>query len=101
MQEKYPQHITPASTIVKAFNMFLDDDSLSGKVAECVLQNVHFRDPHPVRPRSKVTTNYSRMRSPVRTLLRTKLVLCSNRHTMDRLAIEQSNLQIYRSCILE
>ena len=30
--------------------MFLDDDSLSGKVAECVLQNVHFRDPHPVFP---------------------------------------------------
>ena len=49
VEEKFPQHITPASTIVKAFNMFLDDDSLSGKVAECVLENVHFRDPHPVR----------------------------------------------------
>src|ERR1700721_241439 len=31
MQEKFPHYITPASTIVKAFNMFLDDDSLSGK----------------------------------------------------------------------
>jgi hypothetical protein len=48
VQEKFPQYITPASTIVKAFNMFLDDDSLSGKIAECVIDNVYLRDPHSV-----------------------------------------------------
>jgi 15-hydroxyprostaglandin dehydrogenase (NAD) len=49
VQEQYPQHITPASTIVNAFNMFLEDGSLSGKVAECVIDKVYLRDPHPVR----------------------------------------------------
>lgn len=48
MQEKFPHYITPASTIVKAFNMFLDDDSLSGKVAECVIDRIYLRDQHPV-----------------------------------------------------
>ena len=49
MQEKFPHYITPASTIVKAFNMFLDDDALSGKVAECVIDRIYLRDQHPVR----------------------------------------------------
>jgi len=48
MEEKFPHYITPASTIVKAFNMFLDDDSLSGKVAECVIDRIYLRDQHPV-----------------------------------------------------
>ena len=48
MQEKFPHYITPASTITKAFNMFLDDDSLSGKVAECVIDRIYLRDQHPV-----------------------------------------------------
>lgn len=48
MEEKFPHYITPAATIVKAFNMFLDDDSLSGKVAECVIDRIYLRDQHPV-----------------------------------------------------
>jgi hypothetical protein len=48
VEEKFPQYITPAATIVKAFNMFLDDEKLSGKVAECVIDNVYLRDPHSV-----------------------------------------------------
>ena len=48
MQENFPHYITPASTIVKAFNMFIDDDSLSGKVAECVIDRIYLRDQHPV-----------------------------------------------------
>jgi hypothetical protein len=48
MNEKFPHYITPASTITKAFNMFLDDDSLSGKVAECVIDRIYLRDQHPV-----------------------------------------------------
>src|SRR5271154_6405562 len=48
MQEKFPHYITPASCIVKAFNMFIDDDSLSGKVAECVIDRIYLRDQHPV-----------------------------------------------------
>jgi len=47
MQEKFPHYITPASTIVKAFNMFLEDDSRSGQVAECVLDEVFIREQHP------------------------------------------------------
>jgi hypothetical protein len=48
MHEKFPQHITPATTITKAFNMFIDDDTLSGKVAECVIDKIYLRDQHPV-----------------------------------------------------
>lgn len=48
MNEQFPHYITPASTIVKAFNMFLEDDSLSGKVAECVIDKIYLRDQHPV-----------------------------------------------------
>lgn len=48
MEEKFPHYITPASTVTKAFNMFLDDDSLSGKVAECVIDRIYLRDQHPV-----------------------------------------------------
>jgi len=48
MNEKFPHYITPASTITKAFNMFIDDDSLSGKVAECVIDRIYLRDQHPV-----------------------------------------------------
>jgi len=59
MEEKFPHYITPASTIVKAFNMFLDDDSLSGKVAECVIDRIYLRDQHPVSPLSpKHTSNH-------------------------------------------
>jgi len=47
MNEKFPHYITPASTITKAFNMFIDDDSLSGKVAECVIDRIYLRDQHP------------------------------------------------------
>ena len=50
MHEKFPHYITPASTITKAFNMFLEDDSLSGKVAECVIDKIYLRDQHPVCP---------------------------------------------------
>ena len=48
MDEKFPHLITPVETIVKAFNMFIEDDSLSGQVAECILENVHIREGLPV-----------------------------------------------------
>lgn len=57
MEDKFPHYITPASTIVKAFNMFLDDDSLSGKAAECVIDKIYLRDQHPVCS-SRTEANY-------------------------------------------
>ena len=57
MQEKFPHYITPASTITKAFNMFLNDDSLSGKVAECVIDRIYLRDQHPVCYTLRVLVN--------------------------------------------
>ncbi|EXJ62992.1 hypothetical protein A1O7_03436 [Cladophialophora yegresii CBS 114405] len=38
--------ITPTSTIVKAINNFLADDSLTGQVAECSGQDVIYRPPY-------------------------------------------------------
>jgi 15-hydroxyprostaglandin dehydrogenase (NAD) len=58
MEEKFPHYITPASTITKAFNMFLDDDSLSGKVAECVIDRIYLRDQHPVRYTLEIFANW-------------------------------------------
>ncbi|KAK0108150.1 hypothetical protein ONS95_002972 [Cadophora gregata] len=43
---KFPkEHITPMSTLIRAYDMFLDDSSLSGKVAETSLDQVHFQEP--------------------------------------------------------
>ena len=54
MHEKFPHYITPASTITKAFNMFIEDDSLSGKIAECVIDKIYLRDQHPVNLFDKI-----------------------------------------------
>lgn len=62
MNEKFPHYITPASTITKAFNMFLEDDSLSGKVAECVIDKIYLRDQHPVSPCFDTVDNSLRTR---------------------------------------
>jgi 15-hydroxyprostaglandin dehydrogenase (NAD) len=39
-----PEYLTPKSTIVRAVTGFIDDDSLTGQVAECSLGNVHYRE---------------------------------------------------------
>jgi hypothetical protein len=54
MDEKFPHLITPVETIVKAFNMFIEDDSMSGQVAECILENVHIREGLPVCVRTSI-----------------------------------------------
>ena len=38
-----PEWVTPKSTIVKAVTGFVDDDSLTGQVAECSVENIHYR----------------------------------------------------------
>ncbi len=43
---KFPkEHITPMSTVLRAYDMFLGDDKLSGKVVETSLDQVHFQEP--------------------------------------------------------
>ena len=37
------EHVTPKSTIVRAVTGFVDDDSLTGQVAECSVENIHYR----------------------------------------------------------
>ena len=45
MVEHFPQEkLTPVSTIVKAIAGFLDDDSVTGRVAECSSGNVIYRE---------------------------------------------------------
>ena len=39
------EHITPMSTLLRAYDMFLEDSSLSAKVAETSLDQVHFQEP--------------------------------------------------------
>lgn len=42
---KFPkEHITPVSTIVRAFEVFADDAKLTGQVAECSLDQIYYRD---------------------------------------------------------
>ena len=38
------EHITPMSTIMRAFQGFIDDGSLTGKVAECSLNEIYYRE---------------------------------------------------------
>ena len=38
-----PEHVTPKSTIVRAVTGFVDDASLTGQVAECSVENIHYR----------------------------------------------------------
>lgn len=38
-----PEFVTPRSTIVRAVNKFLDDDTLTGQAAECSGENIHLR----------------------------------------------------------
>lgn len=38
-----PEYVTPKSTIVRAVTSFVDDDSLTGQVAECSINNIHYR----------------------------------------------------------
>jgi len=41
-----PEYVTPHSTIVKAVEVFLDDDSKNGLVAECSGEKIYYRDQH-------------------------------------------------------
>ena len=38
-----PEWVTPKSTIVRAVTGFVDNDSLTGQVAECSVENIHYR----------------------------------------------------------
>lgn len=38
------EHLTPLSTIVRAFDNFARDATLSGKVAECSLEKIYYRE---------------------------------------------------------
>ena len=38
-----PEYITPPSTVVRAVQQFLDDDTLTGQVAECSGEAIHHR----------------------------------------------------------
>ena len=38
-----PEYLTPKSTIVRAVAGFIDDDSMTGQVAECSVDNIHYR----------------------------------------------------------
>ncbi|KAI5813483.1 hypothetical protein BZA77DRAFT_320993 [Pyronema omphalodes] len=43
--DSYPkEHITSMSTVIKCFNMFIDDDSMTGQCGECSLDQVYFRE---------------------------------------------------------
>ncbi|KAA8912027.1 hypothetical protein FN846DRAFT_897566 [Sphaerosporella brunnea] len=37
------EHITPMSTVLKAFNMFVDNDEMTGETGECSLDTVYLR----------------------------------------------------------
>jgi 15-hydroxyprostaglandin dehydrogenase (NAD) len=39
------EHITPLSTVNKAMDAFLVDDSLTGQAVELSQENIYFRDP--------------------------------------------------------
>ncbi|EKD19258.1 uncharacterized protein L3040_009301 [Drepanopeziza brunnea f. sp. 'multigermtubi'] len=39
------EHITPMSTVLRAYDMFLEDPKLSGKVVETSLDQVYFQEP--------------------------------------------------------
>ena len=41
-----PEYVTPHSTIVKAVDAFLDDDSKNGLAAECSGENIYYRPQH-------------------------------------------------------
>lgn len=38
-----PEHVTPMETVIKAFEMFLDNDDMSGEVVELTLDQLHHR----------------------------------------------------------
>jgi len=40
-------HLTPMSTMMKAYDAFLEDDKLSGETVEVTLDELHFREPVP------------------------------------------------------
>lgn len=37
------EYVTPTSTIVRAVEGFINDDSLNGQAAECSVNSIHFR----------------------------------------------------------
>lgn len=39
-----PEYVTPKSTVVRAVAGFVDDDSLTGQVAECSGENIYYRN---------------------------------------------------------
>jgi 15-hydroxyprostaglandin dehydrogenase (NAD) len=44
LQAMPKEHVTPMSTIVRAFQNFASDPSLVGKAAECSLGEIYYRD---------------------------------------------------------
>lgn len=46
VMDKFPkEHITPMSTVLRAYDMFLKDDKMSGNVVELSLDQIYFREP--------------------------------------------------------
>jgi 15-hydroxyprostaglandin dehydrogenase (NAD) len=44
IRDTFPEeHVTPMSTIMKAYDAFLDDDNMTGQTVECTLDELHFR----------------------------------------------------------
>ena len=42
--EAWPkEHITPMSTVLKCFGMFIDDDAITGQTGECSQDNIYLR----------------------------------------------------------
>lgn len=42
--DMYPEeHLTPMSTIIKAYDTFIGDDSMTGQTVECSLDQLYFR----------------------------------------------------------
>ena len=38
-----PKYVTPASTVIKAFEGFLENESMTGQAAECSGEHVYYR----------------------------------------------------------
>lgn len=46
--DKFPsEHVTPMSTVLKAVDIFLENDSMSGQIVELSLEYLHYREIPP------------------------------------------------------
>lgn len=44
IRDTFPkEHVTPMATIMKAYDAFLDDDTMTGQTVEATLEQLHFR----------------------------------------------------------